>query len=339
MYLPISYRKIRLIIVSTKRILFIGHRYHLNREMKGVYDAFGRRYFVKTVFVEDNWPNSIAEIPDYKSFNLCIWFVRFRELLPRNPFDWQDFTGLRVMYDWDVHANYHTMLEPKWIGKWPNVFHKNKFQLLITTSKKCSEFLLEEKINAYWLAKAFDCELFCDKGYKRNSICYFGNKYLSRRAMLDYLKREKIRIHEFNCKHSELNENLNKYTGCLVCNMGGIVGTGLKRLIHHFIPSKGIKLEPGFEPMMKIFEIAAAGCAPIADHIEELSDLGFVDGETMVSYNDFDELVEKLRYYEKNIDKLSEIGKQAGKMSQERHAWDHRVEQLDNYLSSKTISK
>lgn len=80
--------------------------------------------------------------------------------------------------------------------------------------------------------------------------------------------------------------------------------------------------------------MAGAGCAPIADWIDELEELGFVDGETMVSYESLHELIEKLDYYTENPGALREIGRRAGRLVLAQHTWDHRAHQLDELLSN-----
>jgi len=319
-----------------RRIILIGHRDHLERYQKGFYDALERHFNLHTLFVEDGWPFKISDITRYQDYDACIWYVRFRELILMPGFNWEAFSGLRIMYDLDIHANYHPMLGQKWLGKWPEVFRRNNFQVLVTTGRNNRDALISDGINAYWLPKAYDPSRLFDLGLERHGICYFGNCYVSRSAMLDYLNRKKIEYTTFRCRHNELNAQLNKYSGCLICNMAGIRRRGIYRLIHHYYPSLGIRLAPGFEPMLKNFEVAGASCAPIADWIDEFDELGFEDGKTMVSYKTFEELVEKLQHYLRNPDELEAIGKRAGKLALERHTWDQRAEQLDELLASYT---
>jgi len=318
---------------SKKRIILIGHRYHLDKEMLGVYKAFCSTFDTQTLFVDDGWPQSIEDLPDADSALACIWFVRFRELVQRPAFQWKNYSGHRIMYDWDVHANYHTMLGDFYKGQWPKEFRRHEFSLLMTTSRLCRDLLIEDDVPAFWLPKGYDPELLFDQNKQRNGICYFGNQYRSRRAMLRYLASNRISYTTFSCKHSELNSELNRYVGCLICNMGGTVDGYMNKLIHRVFPSRGIKLEPGIEPMQKNFEVAASGCAPIADWIDELSELGFIDGENMVAYASFSELVEKLRYYEREPEELAAIGSRAGVLAGNRHTWGHRAEQLDEFLT------
>lgn len=314
------------------RVVIIGHRLGLTNYIRGVYESFGRQFDLKIVLVDDGWPKSIDDIPDARSYDACVWFVRFRELVRQAAFDWKDYAGCRVMYEWDAHANYHTMLNPVWIGRWPAEFRRHRFDVLVTTGKRCQELLEADGVPSYWLPKGFDRDLFFDREEERRGVCYFGDKYCSRRAMLHYLRSRAVEVEDVTSKYDELNGRLNRHLACLVCNMGGTVRGGLFRVANRIWPSRGVMLEPGIEPMQKNFEVAAAGCAPVFDWIEELSDLGFREGETMIAYRSFPELLEKLRHYESRPDELRRIGTNAGKLAAERHSWDHRAGQLDRFL-------
>jgi len=152
--------------------------------------------------------------------------------------------------------------------------------------------------------------------------------------MLHYVKRGGIPVSQFRCPHRELNDHLNQYLACLVCNMDGAVRGHVNHTLNRLSPGLGVSLKPGMESMQKNFEVAGAGCAPVADWIEEMTDLGFVDGKTMVSYRSFTELVEKLHYYVGHHEELREIGRNAGILAMERHSWDHRAQQLDNLIAT-----
>ena len=316
------------------KMLLIGHEYHTKAFQKGWYDALGRVFDLTTLMVEQHWPTSVRDIPEYNQYAVIVWYVRFRELAVKDSFDWGDFEGKRLMYDEDAHAHFHLMLAPRWLGKWPEVFHRNQFELLITTGRETRDVLIQDGVPSFWLPKAYDPSRLYDKNQDRRGNCYFGNRYTARRAMLDYVARRKQKIETFVCQQDELNDYLNKYVGCLICNMSGVVKPGLGRLIHKFYPSRGIRLGPGAEPMLKNFEVAGAGCAPIADKIDELSELGFVDGVNIVLYENFAELSSKLAHYEANMPRLREIGMNAAKLAKERHTWDHRASALAACLES-----
>jgi hypothetical protein len=316
---------------TQKTIAFVGHRYHLEQYTRGLYDALGQRFDIRFTWVDDGWPESIVDISGHDEADACIWFVRFRELIERPGFRWEDFRGVRIMLEHDAVQN--SSVRSRYLGAWPAVFHRNEFQVLVSSGKATSERLAAEGVPSYWLPKGYDAERMCDLGLQRNGIGYYGATYQARRAMLDYLERKRFPVTSFRCHSFELNDHLNQFLGCLICNMEGIVGRGLGRIIHRLSPSRGLRLEPGLEPMIKNFEVPGAGCALICDEIDELADLGFADGDTMVSYRTFDELLEKLNHYERTPADLHEIGRRGNTLVQSRHTWDHRAEQLEDFIA------
>jgi len=217
------------------------------------------------------------------------------------------------MFDFDACQNYGCGIGTSpYLGKWPEVFKRQKFDILVCTGKKTTEALKEEGINAYWIPKAFGSEMFYNKQRKRkkNEICYYGNLYPERRTMKDFLTDEGLNVYRVNCNYFLLNSFLNMYKACVVYN--------------------------GIEPMIKQFEIAASGCVPFCNEIPELSDLGFEDGKNMVSYKSFKELAEKLIYYFKHSDKLYKIGSAAARLAKKRHSWMQRMIDIERIINETT---
>jgi hypothetical protein len=320
-------------------LLIIGHKNHyypqghFEGSQKGFYQALEDTFdLVKIRFVEDGWPQSIGEIQDYQDYDVCMWFVLFRLLIKQKPFDWADYRGLRLWFEHDAHANFHNMLGTNYVGKFPEVFNRDEFHYLISTGKKTRNAMEAEGVPSFWLPKAYDPEKIKNLNGKRSGIGYFGNIYDSRGAMLAYLRQKKIPYEYFHCRYDVLGDYLNRYAGCLICNMGaqkrGLFGKAVNRLF----PGHGIGLNPGVEPMLKNFEVAGAGCAPIMDWIDEFEDLGFREGETMVSYKSFPELAEKVKYYLHNEDQLIAIGRAGNELVKTRHTWHHRARELKTFI-------
>lgn len=274
-----------------------------------VCSAFNNIFDVTWIIVDYGWPVKIEDILNYKEQEAVIFFVGFKHLRRKAPFDWGDFTGKRIMYDFDACQNYGCGIGTSpYLGKWPEVFRRQKFDLLFCTGKKTTDSLNEEGINTYWLPKAFDGRLFYNKEKKRmKEIGHYGNMYLERKAMKDFLIKQHIDLQRINCFYCSLNDALNEYKICVVYN--------------------------GVEPMIKQFEIAASGCVPFCNEIPELFDLGFVDGKTMVQYKTFEELVEKLKFYLEQPEVLVSIGRKAAKLAQEKHTWIHRMKDIERVIN------
>jgi len=273
-----------------------------------VCSAFNNVFDVTWVIVDYGWPVSVTDIFNYKEQEAIIFFVGFKHLRRKAPFDWKDFTGKRIMYDFDTCQNYGCGIgSSSYKGEWPIVYKTQKFNFLICTGKKTTDSLKEEWVNAYWIPKAFDGDLFYDKEEERiKEVSWYGNMYLERRAMNDFLKKHHIDLQRINCFYHSLNNALNEYKICCMYN--------------------------GIEPMIKQFETAASGCVPFCNSIPELFDLGFKDGKNMVEYKTFEELVEKLNYYLKQPDELNKIGRVAAKLAKEKHSWLNRMEMFKEII-------
>lgn len=317
-------------------VVLIGHRDHLGPVRRGFYDALTEAFDLRVYFVEDGWPTNIAKLREAEGADACIWFVRYRLLQQAPAVDWTGFAGRRVMYDLDTNANYHDLGRRSYYGTWPGEFRRHGFDTLLSTGKRVSELLREDGVNAVWFPKAYDLQRLFDLGRPRSGICTFGQPYPSRRAMLSHVKRRRIPVERFSSR-TELNEYLNKYQACLICNLGGSVRGGkVGQWVNRAFPARLVDLQPGIEPMLKNFEVAGAGCVPIADHIPEMEDLGFIDGRNYVAWQDFDELVDRCRFYLDRPELLDQMGTAALELAQERHTWRQRADQLDQILREHT---
>jgi hypothetical protein len=314
------------------RLALVCHRYQLTREYSAMFEALHRRFDVTTILVDDGWPRVMSSIPSYDGFDACLWFVRFRELIDQPAFSWGDFRGVRIMYDWDAYQNANLLGGNRFLGRWPEVFRRNEFDVLVCTGREVRDNLRSEGVDAHWIPKGADIERFRPLKRPRDGFCYFGERYLSRAAMLDYLRRHRVKVDTFRCSYFDLNDRLNAYAACLVCNMVGRVPPGLPSLLNRLFPSRFITHEIAPETMAKNFEVAAAGCVGFADFHPEFDELGFHDGETLVTYRSFDELLDKIADYRRRPDALAAIGARGARLVRERHTWDHRAEQLEHLI-------
>ena len=89
------------------------------------------------------------------------------------------------------------------------------------------------------------------------------------------------------------------------------------------------------EPMIKNFEAAASGCAVFMDDVEDLDELGFIDGHTAIIYRDFSELIDKLDYWLSRPSQLERIGLAAAELCAERHTWRYRAQQFVHLIESR----
>jgi hypothetical protein len=266
-----------------------------------------------------------------RDYEAIVVFLTFRDLDAATPLDWHGFDGLRVMYDHDAFYNYATLGSLQ--GAWTSTFARHCFDLLVCTGLRTAEMLTADGIRAAWVPKGYDPRRFKDVGHTREGVCTFGSRYPARAAMVSHLRRHEVAFDEFRVPYEDLNERLNQYAGCLICNFDGRyrfgrIGGRLAR-VHDGAPARFLlRPRPGFETMLKNYESAASGCAVFCDSLPELSQLGFVDGDTVIVYETFDELVDQVRAYEQDLDALRAIGRRGAALCLSRHTWTHRAGEL-----------
>gem|GEM_PF-4594994 len=277
---------------------------------------------VRVVDVEEaGWPGSAADLGSLDSVSAVVWFVKFRSLLATDAFDWQGYGGLRVLLDHDAFANWGWQWTD-YHSAWNRVFARDRFDLLISTSSVAVERFNEERVRAAWLPKSYDPHRFFDRGLARDGFAHFGTLYPARQAMLAAVRRQGVTVDHVTVRYSELNDALNRFAGCVVCNMDG----GWNRVLRRLAPGNPrlwFRPKPGIEVLFKNFEAAAAGCALICDRVPDLQALGFVDGQSMIGYDDFDELADRLRGA--SPERLRAIGTAGAALVQSRHTHEQRA--------------
>jgi hypothetical protein len=150
--------------------------------------------------------------------------------------------------------------------------------------------------------------------------------------MLHRLSRAGIDVAHLVAPYDQLGHVLNGYLGLLVCTMSNSTRTKFSRGLRKLNPEWGLRLSTGPEPMVKLFEGAGSGCAVLNDRMAELADLGFKDGDNIVTWQDFDELIDKIRWYSDRPRRLRDIGRSGHALCTTAHTWDHRMLQLEVLL-------
>jgi spore maturation protein CgeB len=150
---------------------------------------------------------------------------------------------------------------------------------------------------------------------------------------MKHLRRRGVVVDWLSEPPVELNRGLNRYLAAVICNAELRMPAKLAMTLTFLSDGRFQVLAEGPEPMIKNFEVAASGTAPICDELPELRDLGFVDGSTAVLYRSLTELSEKLRYLLAEPDQLRAIGRNAAALVRERHTWDARAAEFASLIA------
>ena len=263
-----------------------------------------------------------------------IVFVAFPALRKAPPIDWQGYSGLRVLYEHDAIQNYSDIHKTEWLGAWPPVFRHHRFDLLLTTGGAVQRRLARDGIPAAWLPKGFEPARFMDLPGPRAGIAAYGSAYTCRviaeRAIAEAgLPFERIPF----TPYAGLAPLLSRHLACLAITADLRVPFRLRGMLDQVSPA-WVPMTPGLEPMAKLFEAAGAGCCPVADDMEDLKALGFVDGETAITFRNYREMVEKLRWWTARPDQMRALGSAAAALARERHGWGQRAVELEALIGS-----
>ncbi len=297
--------------------------------------ALARHLSIEEYVVDGRWPDSAGMLGGLKAFDAVIWFTRFRELRRRPAFDWAGYEGLRLMYDWDACQDFSRIAGGRYLGQWAEVFRRHRFDVLVCTGRRTRDHLRAQGVDAEWIPKAADHEVFRDLGLNREGLCTFGAPYPSRVVVVDQLRRAGVVVEGVSAPPVELNAALNQHAGCLICNAELRMPVQLAKVLARVSAGRLPHLAEGPEPMSKNFEVAASGAAPVCDELGELAELGFIDGSTAVLYRSLAELSEKLRTLLADPSALRTIGKNAAGLARERHTWEARGVEFASLIRSR----
>jgi len=118
-------------------------------------------------------------------------------------------------------------------------------------------------------------------------------------------------VHRLKFRFSQMAELLSLYSACVICD------TGLN------------------EPMAKHFEVSALGLVPFRDGecSDELAELGYRNGQSMVVYDDCEDLIEKIRYFSRNAGELTRM-QQHARRAAVGNTWEIRARELYRVLEA-----
>jgi hypothetical protein len=265
-------------------------------------------------------------------YDAVIVFVAFRRLRAAPTLAWGEFSGLRVLMDHDIIQNYSSIFDPTLNGTWPPVFHRHRFDSIVTSGRVVQGRLEEDGIAADWVPKAFEPARFADEPGQRKGIATYGSAYACREIAERAVRDAGLPLTRLSTtSYLKLSASLNRFLGCMAISSDIDVPLDQRASLQNAV-AREVPIRPGMEPMAKFFEGAGAGCCPIADDMEDLQALGFRDGETALTFQTHAELVEKLRTALNTTENLQAMGSAAAKFAHAGHTWAHRAQALRNVI-------
>ena len=304
----------------------------------------GRKVSVWTPPMHDAWERGLpatveaqrddGSLPSFAGFDVVISRLKFRHLARMPAIDWSGFRGLRVHSDEDGFWDALWSTSP-YRGQWQVHIPRHGFDLLVVTGMRTQEHFEACGIPTLLVHKAYDPRNFFDRGGPRTeTLVTYGADYPARVIARQLLAREGIQVERVVRPFTELNAELNKHLACLVCTLDAPAPGGPLRRFNQRLRGTTPSVGPGPEPMYKLFESVASGCATFTDWSPDLEGLGFVDGVNAIFYRSLEELVEKTKYFLARPDELRRIGASGAALAQERHTWAVRTQTLRTGIES-----
>jgi len=251
----------------------------------------------------------------------------------------QDLGIPLIVIEHDAYLNYIAGQED--FGRFSTFLSECQVDLFVVSGLTSFRIFRNEGQRCLYLPKAApeaflrfpnrESGFFCAFGSHRNAVYHHRAKLLRRVApkrWFDPLSRvlpvltAKIRqsidarsgnvsVHRLKFQFSQMAELLSLYSACVICDMG----------LH--------------EPMAKHFEVSALGLVPFRDGecSDELAELGYRNGHSMVVYDDYEDLVDKIRYFNRNAGELRRL-QQNARRAAAGNTWETRARELYRVLEA-----
>lgn len=287
---------------------------------------------------EDPHPAVETIVQRQTEIDLVLVFLRFK-CLYGNTALLRPISKPLVLIEHDACQN--ALPNSPYFGAWTKYLRNSPIRLTCVSGLTALRSLEDQGIPCLWLPKGAP-ETFLRKPYRTvGRFCLFGETrygvYEHRRLVYDsirpltlhdriisrwklfpysYLADRLLRrrgvVHRIHFSYADMPDVLKWYSGCIVCDQG--LG----------------------EPMIKHFEASALGLAVFrdSDSVQELEQLGYRDGVSMIVYENKEDLREKIGHYGRHLSELAAV-QAAGRTAAQRNTWEIRAAKLVNYLQER----
>lgn len=280
------------------------------RRTKRLWEAFGKLACVQhEILGEDNFRSlgDLADRMDFARFDRVIIDHNLRRM-------GTEYKHLRriprlVIFDFDFCQNY--VPGGGSYGKLESVLRTLNEHRIVISSLFIKRDLQAKGFDAEYSPKAYDTALVHDLGLLRD-------------IRLGFIGRSNHRVYR---QRKDWLARLTKDVGLQVFR------TEENAAYNHLLNRIQIFICPDLafhELMIKNFEALAAGCVLVTGRPgrDEADYLGFLDGENVVLFESYDELLEKLRLLQQNPGLSSRIAVAGRELAVSRHSWEARAEPL-----------
>lgn len=225
-----------------------------------------------------------------------------------------------------------------WIGcPYPRNLDLSNISCVISGSDEMVSGFREDGINSELMRTAFDADIIQHLDNQKNiNVSFLGGmskKTHSRRVMgLEHLLKSGIDMQVFGYGLRKsffpfLNSPLVRVFG------GERWGLEMYKTLNNSKISLNfhIDIAKGFSGNMRLFEATGCGSLLMTENTPDIHS-DFKVGEEIVAYDNFDDLVDKIKYFLAHEKELESIAKAGQKACIERHGYDRRIKEFERIL-------
>lgn len=291
----------------------------------------------------DQYNDAVSRIADRQSHIGCIIvFVRSRVLFRHHGL-FRPFSKPVIILDHDACQN--SIPGHALFGAWSRFFSANPVSALCVSGRKALQNLNGSIPARVLLVPKAAPQRFLDVRPSRSGrFCIFGSVepralYARRASLFDtlhpYTTYDRI-VRRFRLYRTSYLLSL-LLNNCPDVTRIDFRYRDMERVLPYY--SALIVCDQGLgEPMMKHFEASALGLAVFRDDEaeEELAELGYEDGKSMVIYRNIEDLQEKMRWYASHLPALNAIQDRAREVTR-NHTWEMRARQLVEFIAREIL--
>lgn len=262
-------------------------RHEKNRNFRECFSL--QRLFIKFGYQADVWGLGHENYKDYINFNSYDLIINLEnyDLSGWVP-NLSNIKAKKFLWVIDAHC--------RGMQPYLDTFKLGKYDLILQATK---EFL---NIDSIWIPNACDSSLFYPRDVEKNINLGFCGSLLNRKKILDFLTDK-----------YGLKQNI------------WVLGEDMVNLISSFKISFNMNLANDIN--YRSFETISCGSVLLTNFNSQYLDLGFIDEENCLFYNNVEELCYKIEKFINDDEKLLKISKKALELSK-NHTYDSRIKEV-----------
>lgn len=214
------------------------------------------------------------------------------------------------------------------------------YDLVISSLPNIVKKLNENNIKSEYLPLAFESSIAdnlkeIEKKYECTFVGGISKNHSERYNLLEKIS-QKLDLHIFGYGKEEIDRNTKMYAN----HHGEVWGKEMYKVLSEsrITINKHIDIAENFANNMRLFEATGMGALLITDNKSNLGDLFEISSE-IVAYENEDDLIKKIDYFNKHKDEAEKIAKAGQERTLKEHSYLKRMKELSEILEKYFNSK